>query len=260
MKSYKQVAFELAEEAGKIMKANFATGKRDWKVDHTPLTIADTSINKLVVETIAKDFSSHGVLGEEESNIKDSEFMWICDPVDGTIPYSHGIPNATFTIALVQNGIPILGLIYDPFMDRLFIAEKGKGSFMNNKNISVSSLKKLANSTINVEGWSLSLYDFDNLRTELEKLNVKTLKLSAYVYSGMLVAKGELLAALFPNTSPWDVAALKVIVEEAGGKCTDMQGNDQKYNTTVNGFLCSNGLVHEEILNLVNNFAKKRVL
>jgi len=81
---------------------------------------------------------AYSILSEEGDDFsKESEFVWICDPVDGTHNFSHGIPTATFALGLTQNGQPILNLVYDPFLDRMFTAEKGKGAFMNDKPIKV---------------------------------------------------------------------------------------------------------------------------
>jgi fructose-1,6-bisphosphatase/inositol monophosphatase family enzyme len=238
------------------MRKNFSLGmEKTWKENNTPVTISDTTINRFVIEAVNKDFPSHGILGEEESDLKESEYVWVCDPLDGTIPFAHGIPLSTFSLALTQEGAPILGVIYDPYMDRLFVAEKGKGAYLNDKKIKVSD-RGLQNNTLTIEG-SNRYPPFNNVRMELSNQGTKILSMMAFVYSGMLVSAGELVAAVFAHKNPWDVAAVKIIVEEAGGKCTDIEGNDQRYDRETNGFIASNGVVHEQLVDLLKKYEAK---
>src|SRR3989344_1795821 len=134
----------IAREAGALMRQNFTLGmKKEWKDDDTPLTKTDLAINQLVLEAVQKKYPEHSYIGEEGNNIKESEYTWVCDPVDGTIPFSHGYPTFAFSLALTKNGESILGVIYDPIMDRLVHAEKGRGAFLNGKRIAVRKESKI---------------------------------------------------------------------------------------------------------------------
>ena len=106
MKKERDFAVDLAKQAGAVMRANFSPGmKKEWKEDRSPLTVTDTAINRMVIAAVQKTFPEHSVLGEEESTWKEGdEMVWVCDPVDGTIPFSHGIPLSMFALALVRNG------------------------------------------------------------------------------------------------------------------------------------------------------------
>jgi myo-inositol-1(or 4)-monophosphatase len=236
----------LAREAGKIMRENFTLGmKKEWKSDNTPLTVTDTAINQLVIETISKAYPTHSVIGEEASNLKESEYAWVCDPVDGTIPFSHGFPTFAFSLALTKNGESIVGVMYDPIMDRLISAEKGKGAYLNGKKISVSSEKTITKQSF-VE---LNTDDrMTSLRAYLHAKECYVPCLYSCVYAAMLVATGEFVAAIYPFDKTWDAAAVKIVIEEAGGKVTDLDGNDQRYDGKVNGFVASNGHVHDELI------------
>lgn len=239
----------LAREAGKIMRENFSlssTGmKKEWKSDNTPLTVTDTAINKLVIEAISKAYPSHSVIGEEASNLKESEYTWVCDPVDGTIPFSHGFPTFAFSLALTKNGESILGVMYDPIMDRMISAEKGKGAHLNGQKISVSSEKEITKQSF-VE---LNTDDrMTSLRAYLHEKECYVPTIYSCVYASMLVATGEFVAAIYPYDKPWDAAAVKIVVEEAGGKVTDLKGAEQRYDGKVNGFVASNAHVHDELL------------
>ena len=258
MKIYREFASSLALKAGNIIKQNFALGmQKDWKDDQTPLTVTDTKINKLVIEEIQKSFPDHSILGEEESAETDSEFVWVCDPLDGTVPFSHGYPTSVFSLALVKNSQPILGVVYDPYQDRLVIGEKGQGVTLNGQAIGVSSEKVInGKSMINLD----CDYKLSKLREGLLKShNCYVTTFYSAVYAGFLVAAGEFMAEVYEYNSPWDGAAVKVIVEEAGGRVTDIDGNDQRYDRKpINGFVASNGLVHEEILRLIKEAKNKK--
>ena len=110
--TYEEFAKQLAQKAGEIMKNNFSHGmKKELKRDKSPVTTTDIAINKLVISEVKKYFPDHDVKGEEESSFENnSEYVWVCDPVDGTYPFSHGLPVFTFSLALVKNGKPVLGV------------------------------------------------------------------------------------------------------------------------------------------------------
>jgi myo-inositol-1(or 4)-monophosphatase len=247
------VAIGLALEAGQVMRANFSLGmRREWKEDNTPLTITDTTINSRVIEVLQQHFPDQGILGEEESLLTgDQDYVWVCDPVDGTIPFSHGLPTSVFMLALTYKGESILGVVYDPYMDRLFVAEKGKGATMNKEPIHVSDQKSLAKGMINTDGLGRYSTPIESLPQKVVAAKGRPFRLYANGYAGMLVAAGEFLATTFGGVSPWDAAALKILVEEAGGKVTDFMGNDQRYDQPLKGALISNGLVHDELLALI---------
>lgn len=257
---YLEFAKELAEEAGKIMLRYFQAEDigTEWKEDNTPLTLADTTINKLVIGKVSKSYPEHGVHGEEESVHEGREFMWICDPIDGTMPFSAGLPISTFSLALAKNGKPLVGVVYDPFSKHLFSATIGLGAYLNNAPIHVSSKSDLQNSMVNMETWAgkmtkdYIIIPIDGLRDRLMSLGAWPSTLCSMVISGTLVAEGSFAGSIFGVSKPEDIAAIKVIVEEAGGKVTDLDGKDQRYDQPINGAIVSNGLVHDELIKAVN--------
>lgn len=252
MQEYKTIAITLAQEAGKIMRMHFQNGMdKEWKADNTPLTTADTAINDLALSTLSKTFPTHSVLGEEGSNLKRADYVWVLDPIDGTIPFSHGVPIFAFSLALTYKGESILGVIYDPIVDRLVYAEKGKGAFCNNKPIHVSDAQTLNRTLIEVQSWKGFSHNLNPLKDTLIQQGTQATTICSIVYAGMLVAIGDYGAALFSGPKPWDAAAVKIIVEEAGGTVTDIQGSEQRYDQPINGFIASNGALHPEILKLV---------
>src|SRR5581483_10314614 len=212
----------LATEAGAIMRKYFRSKDMGaiWKADDTPLTIADTKINSLVIKRSREKFPDYGVHGEEESFGEGREWMWVCDPIDGTMPYTLGLPVSTFSLALTHNGVPQLGIIYDPYVKRLFWAQKGHGAFLNGEQIRVTK-RSMKNAYVALEVWAshqpkddklLRLY---GLRELLLDADAVPITYSSVVIEGALVASGEISGLIFGVTKPEDIAALKVIVEEA---------------------------------------------
>ncbi len=256
---YKNFGLNLAKQAGGIMRENFMLGMdRTIKADGSPVTKTDLAINSLVVEAVKNTFPGHAVLGEEESYAIDgAEYVWVCDPVDGTIPFSHGMPTFCFSLALCKNGEPILGIALDAMLDRLFVAEKGQGAFLNGKKIHVSKLAKFDGAYISHCIWSKMQYLMPGFLDDVVfNHNVQSFGIGSIVYNAMLLAAGEIDAITFGHTTAHDVAAIKIIVEEAGGKVTDLWGGEQRYDRDIKGCLISNGLIHNQLIEIVEKHLK----
>ncbi len=253
---YLTFALDLAHAAGDIMRQHFSsTLAVERKSDNSPVTIADTSINAMVIERIMAAYPDHGILGEEQShNPGTSKYTWVCDPIDGTMPFIFHLPISMFSLALVEDGVPILGVLYNPFTEQLFTAEKGKGAFMNNTPIHVSSHATVAKAMIGNESGRLSALD-----PVLYTMKARMSRFYCTTCVGALVANGQYDALLFGVDTTWDIAAIKVIVEEAGGKVTDKEGNEQRYDRPINGAIVSNGLIHEELLEMVQSLTQSPV-
>lgn len=260
MDQLKSFAIDLAYKAGETIKANCKLSATiDYKGGYSPVTEFDISINNMVIEAVHKYYPDHGVLAEELSSLsKNQDYIWVCDPIDGTIPFSHGIPISTFSLALVKNGNPILGVIYDPFMDRLFFAEKGSGATLNNQTIKVSDSINFQEDVIAFEAWSRAKFDLLPVITDLSNHDIKAMILCSIAYGNMMVACGEFVATIFPGIHAHDIAATKIIVEEAGGKVTDLFGKEQRYDQVINGAIVSNGVCHDKLLEFITNHLIKK--
>lgn len=251
MDEYKKFAEKFALQAGVLMRKNFTLGmKKEWKSDNSPVTQTDILINELLIEKIHEQFPTHNILAEEKSDLKNTtEYVWVCDPVDGTLPFSHGIPVSTFSLALVKDGQSILGVVYDPFLQRLFSAEKGKGAYLNNRRIQVSNAREFKGHAGGYEMGAQGHFDTAALLPHLgRQWGLKTVKLCSFIYSSMLVAAGEFVCSIYSSTAVHDVATTKIIVEEAGGRVTDLFGEDQRYDQPVRGLIASNGILHDELV------------
>ncbi len=256
MENYLKLAQEIANDSAVIALKYFGfETEKTWKSDNTPLTEADTEINSLVIRKVQEKYPDHSIQGEEESLKKEgSKYIWVCDPIDGTMPYSLGLPTFTFSLALVDqnDGQPILGLVNDPILKNMYWAYKGSGAFRNGKKINVTNDSSLKNTYIELDGSGKKLgFSKTEIMNKLRIKDTKVMSLLSFVYGGVQVANGKFTGAIFLNEFAHDVAALKIITEEAGGKVTDLNGNVRRYDKEGAGCVISNGILHQEILDCV---------
>lgn len=262
-----EIAKKLAKEAGEIMLGYFnsAASNPTVKSDKTIVTKADTEINSHVIQGLSEQTPDYSIWGEEESSIiEGADYTWVCDPVDGTMPFSKAIPISTFSLALVNRaGESVVGVVYDPFQNRLYEAVKGNGAFLNGKKINVSKKAELDGAYIDEELWINHEEEvtFDNPKDVLNKAGAKVTTLCSACITGCFVAKGDYEALIFGQGKPEDIAALAVIVTEAGGKVTDLFGNEQRYDTNIKGAIVSNGLLHDKLCEITKsmNYTSKYV-
>ncbi|MBI4079371.1 MAG: inositol monophosphatase [Candidatus Levybacteria bacterium] len=261
MEEYLDFAVSLALKAGEMIRTDFRKAiVREWKADETPITTTDRKINQMVIEQVAKRYPTYAILAEEGSRPKESEYAWVCDPIDGTVPFSNKYPTSVFALALTKNGESMLGVIYDPYMDRLLTAVKGQGAYCNKERIHVSESDEFNKTTIDVEAAREPfLHDISKLYELLLKKNSVAISLRSVSYGGMLVGIGQIAAVVGAPHSPWDGAASKVIVEEALGKVTDLFGNNQRYDRELKGIIISNSCIHDAIIKLVRPLLEKKV-
>ena len=257
---YLDFAKDIAKSAGKIMIKYFNkdNGQR-YKGDNTIVTLADTEINSYLINRIKEKYPNHAVDGEEEQFGK-SNYKWICDPVDGTAMYARHIPVAVFSLALVIDGEPMIGVVYDPFTDNMYTAIKGEGAYKNNTKIKVNDITlDDIKSVSHFDIWPEAGYDIIEIIKELGK-KTYFVSIGSIIRACMCIASGEYTLAIFPGTKHknCDIAAVKVIVEEAGGKVTDLFGEEQRYDQDIKGALISNGKVHDETIKVIKKYIEVR--
>jgi fructose-1,6-bisphosphatase/inositol monophosphatase family enzyme len=261
VQKYLDTALELAATAGEIMLHYFDVGvPADWKADDSPVTVADTEINQMVIDRIAARYPDHGVVGEEASLSKpDSPLQWVCDPIDGTVPFMLGIPTNVFSLALCEDGDPLVAVIADPYLSRTYLATRGGGSFCNERRLSVSETKELPGSLMNVSG-----RDHDDpadgafIYRALDEAGVKQIYHHSMVYEEIQVASGMFDAAIFAKSNPWDSAAGALLVTEAGGIVTNLLGAPQRYDRRILGTIFSNGHLHDALVTLATPSVRGR--
>lgn len=258
MEEYLEFAKDIAKEAEKIMLKYFdMENGTSYKGDRTIVTLADKEINSYLIKKVKEKYPTHSVDGEEEQFGK-SEYVWVCDPVDGTAMYARHIPVAVFSLALVIDGKPVVGVVLDPFTHNLYTAIQEKGAYKNGEKITVNDYQlDDMRSVCHFDMWATSEYNIYDTIKELSK-KAYFIGVGSIIRACMCVASGDFSLAIFPGTvrKNCDIAAVKVIVEEAGGKVTDLFGNEQRYDRNINGAIISNGIVHEETIKLINENLK----
>jgi len=248
-----------ATEAGARVLQHFFNNK-NLKVSHKEginnlVTEADHASEKAIIDTIKESFPDHFILSEEVGEIvMDSRYKWIIDPIDGTVNFAHSIPLCCVSIAVEYNGEIVLASVYNPLMNELFFAEKGKGATLNDKEIKVSKKQNVVNACL-VTGFPYTYLDVPNGPLQIfEKLirkGVPVRRLGSAATDLCWVAAGRFDGFYEHKLQAWDSAGGYLIVEEAGGKVTDFKGN--KFSPYQPHILATNGEIHDEMLAVINN-------
>jgi len=243
-----EYALKVVKDSERITLKYFNSRlKVSYKSDKSPVTVADKLCEKFLVGELSKKFPAHGFFGEEfgEGMSRETSMRWIIDPVDGTRNFTRGIPYWGTLCGLECEGEIVAGIMALPALKTIYYASKGHGAYRNRERIRVSKVKELERSAIIFGGLSYFLgTKYDSGFNEIIK--------SAYHDRGFgdcfgytFVVEGSAEAMLDPIVSPWDVAAIKIIVEEAGGIFTDFEGNSTVYGRTG---VAANPYIHEAIL------------
>jgi myo-inositol-1(or 4)-monophosphatase len=219
------------------------------------VTEADHAAEAAILDVIKKKFPEHYILSEEAGEIiQDSNYKWIVDPIDGTVNFAHSIPLCCVSIAIEHNGEIILAAVYNPNLNELFFAERGNGSTLNEKPITVSEKMHVMNACL-VTGFPYTYLDTPNGPLEVfEKFirkGVPVRRLGSAAIDLCWVAAGRFDGFYEHKLETWDSAAGYLIVEEAGGKVTDFEGN--KFSHYQPHVLATNGKIHKEMLAVINN-------
>jgi histidinol-phosphatase len=237
-------ALELADAADALTLQRFrATDLRvDTKPDLTPVTDADRAVERMMRERIARDRPGETVLGEEEGDDGGS-VRWIVDPIDGTRNFSRGIPVWASLIALEREGRVVCGVTSAPALGHRWWAARGEGAFRDGERIEVSRIASLEEATVSFSRSGLD----DPKLLDLARRAWHAQPFSDF-WAHLLVAEGAVEISVEHSMSTWDNAALQVIVEEAGGRFSDLRGEPR-----IDGGsgVSTNGLLHDEVLALL---------
>lgn len=251
------IAKEACLAAGKILLDNLgklSSGQIETKSKNNFVTYVDRLSEETIIKIIKSSHPEHCIFAEESgNNNKESDYRWLIDPLDGTTNYIHEIPFFCISIALEYKGEIILGVIYDPIRREMFYAEKGKGAFLNDQRISVSTKENISNSIITVGFPYKSYHSIDKYISTLTKIagscsNIRKVGSAAidlaYVASGRFDGYWEL------DLSQWDIAAGIILILEAGGVVTDTEG-EYGFMDTGN-IVASNKKIHKQLLDVLN--------
>ncbi len=249
-------AKSLAYDAGVIMRHYYESSEKgiETKADKSPVTAADKEINDLLITRVAQTYPEHGVLGEEASSFdKGQANVWVCDPIDGTAGFILGLPTAMFSLAFVEDGKPTIAVAYDPFAERLFTAIQGQGAFCNSKPIKVSD-HGIKGAIVAGPSSASGVLREQELYKDLIARGAIIPAFSGNVFKCTMIAEGKLHGRIFGGPGAHDIAAVKLLVEEAGGKVTDLEGNQQLYDRPINGAIISNGVIHDDLIAAANQY------
>ena len=245
-------AVEAAQKAGRLALRYFDGGVPvEWKPDHSPVTAADREAEQLLRAALLGAFPGDGFLGEESGDTPGSSgYRWIIDPIDGTRNFVRGIPLWGTLVGLEYKGEPVAGVAEVPALGHTYRALRGDGAYRNERRLAVSAVGTLAETTMFYTSLSWFLKsgraaDF----LEVAK-RVQTQRGYGDFYGHVLVAQGSGEFIVEHGVKPWDMAALRPIVEEAGGRFTDWDGSPTIYRPDV---LASNGTLHAEVLRLLRS-------
>jgi myo-inositol-1(or 4)-monophosphatase len=258
----RRVAVDAARAAGQLLR-DALTGPRQVSFKGTPtnlVTEMDARAEKLVTERLLGAFPDDALLGEEGGGRAGSSGRrWIVDPLDGTTNYAHGVPIFAVSIGLEVRGRLALGVVYDPNQDELFVAERGRGAWLGDRRLSVSSTSTL-NESLLATGFPYNLRDTpDNNLAEFAAFCVRAQGVrrigSAVIYLSY-VAAGRVDGYWELRLGPWDVAAGALLVEEAGGRVTSLTGGPLDIDAPT--VVASNGLIHEEMLTVIHEVRRSK--
>jgi myo-inositol-1(or 4)-monophosphatase len=250
MRNYLEVAVEAAKIGGDVLKQYYQQDKGiEHKGEINIVTEADKRSEKLIVELLNVRFPKHSILAEEGTDISQpSEFTWVIDPLDGTTNFAHDYPFFCVSVALEKNGEVVVGVVYQPMFEELFVAEKYGGAYLNGRKIAVSRVDTLRNALLSTG------FPYDVLDDPAEALR----HFEAFIRAAQAVrrdgsaaldlcylAMGRFDGFWELGLKPWDTAAGILVITEAGGQVTNF--TSENYSIYQNQILASNGLIHAQM-------------
>jgi len=256
-------ALTLADRADAISLSRYQALDLEitTKPDNSPVTDADKAVERAIIDAIATKYPSDGVVGEEFGTSGSKDRYWVIDPIDGTKNFMRGVPTWATLIALVEDGEVVASVVSSPALYRRWYASAGGGAFVVEggsvkaspapRKLTVSKVSQLADASItysDFQGWGARRQAFEKL---LEGA-WRTRGLGDF-WSHMLVAEGAVDVAIEPSLALWDMAALDLIVREAGGKFTSLDGVDGPFGPNA---ISSNGALHSAIVTALNQESK----
>ena len=249
---YLTVALEAVRAAEAVIRHYYQhLPQVRWKADHSPVTVADVEAEQAIKQVLATAFPGHGFYGEETGRDGGSgDCLWLIDPIDGTRSFVRQVPFFSTQIALMRSGELVLGVSNAPLFNELAWAQRGRGAWLNDQPLYVSRIAQLADASLS----------FGNLKPLLSRnaagfrrLVLATDRTRGYgdFYHAHLLAAGRLDVVLDADVNILDIAALSVIIEEAGGRVSDFHG--QAVGLDTRAWLASNALLHAPVLALLKN-------
>jgi myo-inositol-1(or 4)-monophosphatase len=256
------VMMQAARKAGRTLKRDFGEVEHlqvSLKGPANFVTAADRRAEEILYDELTKARPGYGFLGEEGGSREgaDKTHRWIVDPLDGTSNFLHGIPQFAISIGLERDGTIVAGVIYNPANDEMFTAERGKGAFLNDHRLRVAARRRLIDAVVTCGLPHHGKGDLELFRREFAAIQDKVAGLRRFGAATLdlaWVAAGRFDAYWERDISPWDMAAGLLVVREAGGYVTDLDGGDAML--AKGHILAGNETVHRELLRLLRAAAK----
>jgi myo-inositol-1(or 4)-monophosphatase len=256
MTVFLETAQKAAFDAGRILMDNFGkVSKEDIRKKAATdfISFVDESSEKKIIETIRSSFPEHNIYAEEGGNYeKKSNYTWIIDPLDGTTNYLHSIPVFAISIALKHNDQTLLGVVYDPVHNDIFYAENGQGTFLNDTTVNVSQKNKLNESFIATGFPFKSKHKLNNYLSVFRNIFNSCIgmrRMGAAAIDLAYVACGRFDGFWEIGLAPWDIAAGKILVTEAGGRFSDFWNREDFKDSSYT--LASNSRIHQELGDII---------
>jgi myo-inositol-1(or 4)-monophosphatase len=223
------------------------------------VTMADKRAEEMLHDDLVKARPGYGFIGEEGGLREgaDKSHTWIVDPLDGTTNFLHGIPQFAVSIGLQREGTIIAGLIYNPANDDLYLAERGKGAFLNDQRLRVAGRRSLGDCVIACGLPHMGRGDLELSRAEMTAIQAKVAGLRRFGAAALdmaFVAAGRFDGFWERNLQPWDMAAGQIIVREAGGIVSGIEGDDDPLKT--GDVICGNEFIHAELVKILQPLGK----
>lgn len=253
---YTPLAVSAAQDAGEFLRRRlFHAHEIEYKGDINLVTESDRMSEEMIVSRIRQVFPGHDIVTEESPVIDNgSSFRWIIDPLDGTTNFAHGYPVFCVSIALEFQGDVMVGVICHPMMDELFVAQRGRGAMLNGQKISVSSTADISRSLL-ATGFPYDIRETkqDNIAnfTAMAKRAQAIRRPGAAALDLAYLAAGRFDGFWELKLAPWDTAAGCLLVTEAGGRVSDINGDP--FRLTAPHLLASNGKIHEAMLAILKD-------
>ena len=251
------IAIEAALHAGDVLRQGFGTifSIEHKEGRHNLVTEYDVLAEKAIISFLKHHVPGSSFLAEESGETgKLTDLLWVIDPLDGTVNFAHHIPMFSVSIALEQKGALFCGVVYQPITHELFVAEKGKGAFLNGTPLKVSSTSDMKN-TILATGFPYNLHEnplhcIDHF-VDILRAGIPIRRLGSAAIDLAYTAAGRFDGFFEIGLSPWDCAAGILLAEEAGGKVTGWDQNPLNYRHKV-PILCTNGRIHHALADILN--------
>lgn len=250
---YTRFAVEVAIKAGELLSENYGQMHAlEWKLRTDFKTEVDDKSDALIRSEIMARYPEHTIMSEEAADrTTNSPYRWVVDPLGGTIPYTYGVNNQfSVCIALVKHTIPIVGVICSPKIDNIYVAEQGKGAFWNGERMHISPETEINKVLMGINlGKHRRVEGLPYFERIIRPDGVaETFSTGCYSIQQMLVAQGKLQAYLGYYIEPWDMAAATLMIREAGGKVTNLAGEEWELGHPT--MLAANPVLHGRFMEL----------